>query len=58
MKLATFNLAFLIAGITGMPMCLYGWRRWHHKLWLIGVGLFAYFLVSSLRDLLMKPRTR
>lgn len=58
MKPATFNLAFLIAGIVGMPISLYGWQRWHHKLWLIGVGLFAYCLISSLRELLMKPRTR
>jgi len=57
-KPPTLNLLFLIAGIIGLPVCIYGWHRWHRSLWLIGVGTFAYFLVSSLREILLRIRGR
>jgi uncharacterized membrane protein YoaK (UPF0700 family) len=56
MKPSTLNLQFLIAGLIGMPICLFGWQRSHQHLWLLGVGLFAYFLVSSVREILLKSR--
>lgn len=56
MKPSTLNIQFLIAGLIGMPICLYGWQRSHQHLWLLGVGIFAYFLVSSVRELLLKSR--
>lgn len=58
MKPSTLNILFLIAGLIGMPICLYGWQRSHQHphLWLLGVGIFIYFLISSLRELLLKPR--
>jgi hypothetical protein len=58
MKPSTLNILFLIAGLIGMPICIYGWQRWHQFLWLLGVGIFAYFFVSSLREILLKARGR
>lgn len=56
MKPSTLNLYFLIAGIIGFPGCLYGWQKWHRVPWLIGIGIFGYFLVSSLREILLRMR--
>jgi hypothetical protein len=53
MKLSTLNILFTIADLIGMPICIYGWQRWHQHLWLLGIGIFAYFLVSRLIDILL-----
>ena len=56
LKPSTLNIEFLIAGLIGMPICLYGWQRSHQHLWLLGVGIFAYFLLSSVREIVLKSR--
>lgn len=58
MKASTLNLLFLIAGLVGMPICVYGWHRWHKVPWLLGIGIFLYFLVSSLRVILLNIRNQ
>jgi hypothetical protein len=56
MKPSTFNLLFFIAGIVGLPACIYGWQRWHRVPWLIGIGVFTSFFISGLREILLKAR--
>lgn len=58
MKPSTFNLLFLIAGIIGLPVCVYGWQRWNRAPWLVGIGLFTSFFITSLREILLKARGR
>lgn len=58
MKPSTLNLLFLIAGVIGVPICLYRWQRSHHNPWLLGAGIFLYFVVSSLHEILLTVRKR
>lgn len=58
MKASTLNICFLIAGLIGLPICLHAWQRSHRNPWLLGIGIFAYFLISSLRESLLKYRGR
>ena len=51
---ASLNNYLLTAGIIGIPICLYGWHRWHHNLWLLGLGIFIYFALSSVREISRK----
>jgi hypothetical protein len=55
-KPSTLNIQFFVVGLIGMPICLYCWERSRQHLWLLGVGFFAYFLVSSVREILLKSR--
>jgi hypothetical protein len=57
-KPSTLNLLFLIAGIIGLPVCIYGWQRWHRAPWLVGIGIFTSFFISGLREILLKARGR
>lgn len=56
LKPSTSTIEFLIAGLVGMPICLCGWQRSHQHLWLFGVGIFAYFLLASVREIALKSR--
>lgn len=58
MKPSILNILFLITGLIGTPLCIYAWHRSPGILWLIGIGIFAYFLVSSLREALVNLRRR
>jgi Na+/H+ antiporter NhaA len=58
MKPAGFNLLFLIVGLIGLLLSIYGWQRWHRVPWLIGIGFFMSFFISSLREILLRARGR
>lgn len=58
MKPSTLNYLFLIAGLIGVPIFLQRWQRTHYNPWLLGVGIFLYFVVSSLREILLSVNKR
>lgn len=58
MKPSTLNYLFLIAGLIGVPIFLHRWQRTHYNPWLLGVGIFLYFVVSSLREILVSANKR
>jgi hypothetical protein len=58
MKPPTLNYLFLIAGLIGVPIFMRRWERTHHDPWLLGVGIFLYFVVSSLREILLGLKKR
>jgi len=43
-----YNTAFLVIGLAGTVLCFIVWYRKRSVPPLIGIGLFGYFLVSSL----------
>ncbi len=53
---ASLNRIFFSAGLVGLPICIVGWQRWGHFAWLIGIGLFSYFVVSSITDAIQRTR--
>jgi hypothetical protein len=58
MKPSTLNYLFLIAGLIGVPIFMRRWERTHYDPWLLGVGIFLYFVVSSLREILVELKKR
>jgi hypothetical protein len=57
-KPSTLNALFLITGLVGLAVCLHYWNKDHHNPWLIGVGVFVYFLISSFSEVLSNLRKR
>jgi hypothetical protein len=57
-KPETLNLIFLITGIAGLGICLHYWSTSHDNPWLLGVGLFVYFVVSSFSEFLSALKKR
>lgn len=55
-KALSLNRYFFLAGLTGVPICLWGDMRWHKYPWLIGLGTSVCFMVSSITDAVMKTR--
>jgi hypothetical protein len=53
MKASTLNYLFLLAGLIGVPIFMHRWERTHYNPWLLGVGIFLYLVVSSLREILV-----
>ena len=58
MKPSTLNYLFLLAGLIGVPIFMHRWEQTHYKPWVIGVGIFLYFVVSSLREIILGLKKR
>jgi hypothetical protein len=58
MKPSTLNYLFLIAGLIGVPIFMRRCERTHYNPWLLGVGIFLYFVVSNLHEILLGLRKR
>jgi hypothetical protein len=48
MNATILNRIFLVVGLIGLPICIFGARRSHSAPFLIGVGLFGYLVISSI----------
>lgn len=47
MSMAVINKVLLVVGLIGLPVCIWAERRSHSAVYLLGIGLFGYLLVSS-----------
>jgi hypothetical protein len=56
MKPRLLNLLFLFTGVIGLWICLHYWSRSHRNPWLLGIGLFVYFIISSFSEMLSNLR--
>jgi hypothetical protein len=58
MKPRVLNLSFLVVGVIGLGISLHYWSRSHRNPWLLGIGLFVYFIISSFSEMLSQLRKR
>jgi hypothetical protein len=58
MKPRVLNLLFLVVGVIGLGISLHYWSRSHRNPWLLGIGLFVYFIISSFSEMLSQLRKR
>lgn len=41
------NRVLLVVGLIGLPLCIWAERKSHAALYLLGIGLFGYLIISS-----------